>query len=148
MDLDKLNLVTFGYGGLVLGSCQFLLLPQLPQKMILNSKVVKKDSKIIISLCWSKSVTHFVSYFSIWPYSTSVWLSFSMFSWNVIFLIEGEHINKRYDGNEMPLWLGLNKEGLWVRKAECETIDLLMFSLHFKTNLFAIFPTCCHFLLP
>ena len=29
-DLDKLNLVKFGYGGLGLGSSQFLLLPQLP----------------------------------------------------------------------------------------------------------------------
>ena len=31
-------------GGLVLGSSQFLLLPQLPQKMKLASKVVKNDS--------------------------------------------------------------------------------------------------------
>ena len=38
------------YGGLVLGSSQFLLLPQLPQIMTLASKVVKIDSKIIISL--------------------------------------------------------------------------------------------------
>ena len=40
----------FAYGGPVLGSSQFLLLPQLPQKMMLASKVVKIDSKIIISL--------------------------------------------------------------------------------------------------
>ena len=33
MDLDKLNLVKLGYGGSVLGSSQFLLLPQLPQEM-------------------------------------------------------------------------------------------------------------------
>ena len=31
-DLDKLNLVELGYDGSFLGSCQFLLLPQLPQK--------------------------------------------------------------------------------------------------------------------
>ena len=49
-DLDKLNSVKFGYGGLDLGSSQYLLLSQLPQKMILPSKVVKSDSKIIISL--------------------------------------------------------------------------------------------------
>ena len=40
----------FAYGGPVLGSSQFLLLPQLPQKMMLASKVVKIDSKIIILL--------------------------------------------------------------------------------------------------
>ena len=40
----------FVYGGPVLGSSQFLLLPQLPQKMRFASKVVKIDSKIIISL--------------------------------------------------------------------------------------------------
>jgi len=39
-----------GYGGLVLGSRQFLLLPQLPQKTPIASKVVKSNSKIIISL--------------------------------------------------------------------------------------------------
>ena len=29
-DLNRLNLVKLGYGGLILGSSQFLLLPQLP----------------------------------------------------------------------------------------------------------------------
>ena len=47
-DLGKLKLQN---GGLVLGSCQFLILPQLPYKMMLNSKVVKIESNIIISLC-------------------------------------------------------------------------------------------------
>ena len=51
MDLDKLNLVKLGYDGSVLGLSQFLLLPQLPQKMILALKVVKSNSEIIISLC-------------------------------------------------------------------------------------------------
>jgi hypothetical protein len=37
-------------GGSILSSSQFLVLPQLPQKMKLASKVVKVDSKIIISL--------------------------------------------------------------------------------------------------
>ena len=60
-DLDKFNLVKFSYGGLVLGSGQFLQCPQLPQGMTLASKVVKSDSKIIISLCLSKYVTHSVS---------------------------------------------------------------------------------------
>ncbi len=40
----------FAYSGSILSSSQFLLLPQLPQKMELASKVVKVDSKIIISL--------------------------------------------------------------------------------------------------
>ena len=38
------------YGGLVLSSSQFLILPRLPLKMMLPSKVVKIDSKIIILL--------------------------------------------------------------------------------------------------
>jgi len=38
----------FPSSGLVLGSSQFSLLPKLPQKTTLNSKVVKIDSKIII----------------------------------------------------------------------------------------------------
>jgi hypothetical protein len=37
-------------GGSILSSSQFLILPQLPQKMRLASKVAKVDSKIIISL--------------------------------------------------------------------------------------------------
>jgi hypothetical protein len=37
-------------GGLILSSSYFLILPQLPQKMKLTLKVVKVDSKIIISL--------------------------------------------------------------------------------------------------
>jgi hypothetical protein len=40
----------FAYGGSFLSLSQFLLLPQLPQKMELASKVVNVDSKIIISL--------------------------------------------------------------------------------------------------
>ena len=49
MDLDMLNKVNLTNGGLDLGSSQFFLLPQLPQKMTLASKVVKNDSRIIIS---------------------------------------------------------------------------------------------------
>jgi hypothetical protein len=40
----------FPDGGLVLGSSQFLILPQLPQKTMLGLKVVKIDSKIRNSL--------------------------------------------------------------------------------------------------
>jgi hypothetical protein len=36
-------------GGSILSSSQFLVLPQLPQKIKLASKVVKVDSKIIIA---------------------------------------------------------------------------------------------------
>jgi len=38
----------FPNGGLVLGSSQFSILLQLPQKIILDSKVVKVDPKKII----------------------------------------------------------------------------------------------------
>jgi hypothetical protein len=40
----------FANDGSILSSRQFLLLPQLPQKMELASKVVEIDSKIIVSL--------------------------------------------------------------------------------------------------
>jgi hypothetical protein len=40
----------FAYGGSILSSSQFSILPQLPQKMKLASKVVKIDPKIIVSL--------------------------------------------------------------------------------------------------
>ena len=50
-NLDKFNLVKICNGGLVLGSSQFSLLPKLPQKMMLASKVVTIESKIVISLC-------------------------------------------------------------------------------------------------
>ncbi len=38
------------HGGSILSSSQFLILPQLPQKIKLASKVVKVNSKIIILL--------------------------------------------------------------------------------------------------
>jgi hypothetical protein len=41
----------FSDGGSVLGSSQFSVLPQLPAKMMLNSKEVKINSKISNSLC-------------------------------------------------------------------------------------------------
>jgi len=50
-DLDKINLVKIRNGGKVLGSSQFSILSQLPQKAILASKVVINDSKIVITLC-------------------------------------------------------------------------------------------------
>ena len=62
-DLDKLNLVKICNGGKVLGSSQFLILPQLPQKTMLASKEVKNNSKIVILLHLSKSVTHSVLLF-------------------------------------------------------------------------------------
>ena len=64
MDLDKLNLDKLGYGGSVLVLSQFLQLPQVPQEMMLASKVVKSDSKIIVlrhtrdTLCWSTFVCY------------------------------------------------------------------------------------------
>jgi len=47
----------FAYGGLIFGWNQFALLPQLPLKTTLDLKVVKIDSKIIISLSWSDVVS-------------------------------------------------------------------------------------------
>jgi len=40
----------FPNGGLVLGSSQFSIMPQLPPKIMLDSKLVKIDPKIIIFL--------------------------------------------------------------------------------------------------
>ncbi len=54
MDLNKLNFVKLGYCSLVFVS--ILITPFLP-KILLDSKVVIRDSKMIISLCSSKSVT-------------------------------------------------------------------------------------------
>jgi hypothetical protein len=52
----------FASGGSNLSSSQFLLQPQPPLNMMLIIKVVKIDSKIIISLPWSKSVKHTVGF--------------------------------------------------------------------------------------
>jgi len=41
----------FACGGSILGSSQFTLLPQLPQKMMLGLKVVKINLKISNSIC-------------------------------------------------------------------------------------------------
>ena len=49
-DLDRLNLVKLTSDGLILGASQFLQLPQLTQIVMLALKVVKSNSKIIISL--------------------------------------------------------------------------------------------------
>ena len=65
--------------GLVLGSSQCSFLSQLPQKMTLASKVVKIDSKIIISLSYSKSVTQ-----SVWEkYSLIILSSFTVLNFNL-----------------------------------------------------------------
>ncbi len=53
----------FSDGGSVLGSSQFLILPQLPPKILLDSKVLKINPKIIIWFRLSKSMTHFVATF-------------------------------------------------------------------------------------
>jgi len=50
------------YVGLVLGSGQFSILPQLSLKMRLSLKEVKIDTKISNSLCESKSLTHSVEF--------------------------------------------------------------------------------------
>jgi len=48
--LHRFGQAKFHDGGLILGSSQFLILTQLPPKIVLNSKVVNIDSKIIIKL--------------------------------------------------------------------------------------------------
>jgi hypothetical protein len=59
-DLDKLYLVKFSRNrDFVLGSSQFFVLAQ-PSQKICTSKVVKSDSKIIISICSSKYFPHSV----------------------------------------------------------------------------------------
>ena len=57
-DWDKLNLIKISNDSKVLGSSQFSLLPQLPHITTLALKVVKNDSKIVILILKSKSVTH------------------------------------------------------------------------------------------
>jgi hypothetical protein len=60
-DLGKLNAVKICIGGLVLGSSQFLLLFQLPQKNeVPLQKNGQDDSKIIVWLYLSNSTTHTV----------------------------------------------------------------------------------------
>jgi len=49
------------YGGLVLGLSQFLLLPQHSQEMMLASKVVKKDLKIIVFIFIILLISHCIS---------------------------------------------------------------------------------------
>jgi hypothetical protein len=55
----------YSLGGLILSLSQFLLLPQWSLKMMLIIKVVKIDSKIIISLPQSKSAKQTVHLISI-----------------------------------------------------------------------------------
>jgi hypothetical protein len=50
----------FPDGGSVLGLIQFSTLPQLPPKILFDSKVVKTYPKIIILLFKSKSMKHSV----------------------------------------------------------------------------------------
>jgi hypothetical protein len=50
MDLDQLNFVKFCNKGLLLGSSQFTLLFQQPQKIMIAAKLVKNDPKLIILL--------------------------------------------------------------------------------------------------
>jgi len=61
---DLGNQSKFPDDGLVLGSSQFSILPQLPPKILLNSEVVKIDPKIIISVWYFKFVTHPLCLFS------------------------------------------------------------------------------------
>ena len=67
-DLNKLNLVKIPHDGSILGLSQIPLLTQLLQKMMLASKVVKIDSKIIISICKYKSTSQSVQLNSLIPW--------------------------------------------------------------------------------
>ena len=56
-DLDKLNLLTHGYGGLFLGSSQILTTAQqLPQKILLTSKVTKNKHLALLVSIFENSV--------------------------------------------------------------------------------------------
>ena len=59
-DLDKLYLVKPLNNGLVLSSTQIVATISAALKMMLVSRVIKSDSKIIISFCWPEFVIHFV----------------------------------------------------------------------------------------
>jgi hypothetical protein len=48
--LHRFGQAKFANGGLVLGSSQFAILPQVPLKTMFGLKVVKIDSKLIISI--------------------------------------------------------------------------------------------------
>ncbi len=56
----------FAYGGSILSSSHFFLLPQRPLKTKLAIKVVKIDSKIIILPVWSESVKQTEFGFILW----------------------------------------------------------------------------------
>jgi hypothetical protein len=60
-DFDKLNLVKLGCIRLVFGSSQFFSTAPVASKMMLTTRVVKYDFKIIISLIKYKSVIHFIN---------------------------------------------------------------------------------------
>ncbi len=64
-DVDKLHLFKLEYGGLVLITSKFLTLPPCCLKNDALFKSNQRDSKIIILLCKSKSLTHFVSVFQL-----------------------------------------------------------------------------------
>jgi len=49
-EFHRFGQAEFPDGGSILGSSQFSILPQLPPKILLDSKVVKINPKIIISL--------------------------------------------------------------------------------------------------
>ena len=61
-DLDKLNFFELGYGGSVLDSSHFLLLPKLLLKLMIVLQMVISDWKIMILLCQPKSVIIFIFY--------------------------------------------------------------------------------------
>jgi len=48
--IQSISQAEFAYGGSILGSSQFMILPQVSLKTMLDLKVVKIDSKIITSL--------------------------------------------------------------------------------------------------
>ncbi len=87
----RLKQYKFPDGGSVLGSSQFSILPQLPPNILLNSKVVKINPKIIILLRKSKSMTHLVlEEVFLWSKKRwklfmviSKWIHFKQLSWDL-----------------------------------------------------------------
>ncbi len=100
----------FPNGGSILGSSKFSLLPQLPPKILLDSKMVKLDSKIIISL--------FLNIFLVCP----IWLPvFSHFFYNEPEL--GERINPNMALTPLPSSIG---QELNPRPSDCDPSALLL----------------------
>ncbi len=96
----------FEYGGSILSSSQFLLLPQMPHNLTLNRKAVKNGSKINFLLHWSKSVKKYVHKGTL-RHSVSTFCCMQFQFWIGKFLIKTQCIAVRfYLGYWNQPWFG------------------------------------------